>query len=451
MNLCGADRGKAPREVSFFYGWFIVGILFLISIVDGGFTYIFSAFLKPLSQEFGWTRAETAGAFSLYFLAAGFVLPIWGWLADRIGVRLVFLLSALIDGVALFLLSSVRSLTTFYTLYLLLGIGLGGIGPMTVGKIVSQWFVAKRGRAMGIALVGSSAGGLVLIPLVGFLIEAANWRVAYQALAVLSLGVMFPLVWFFLTNTPQERGLVPLGQVSPVLDSTRLATEDVGQEPEDWTLKEALYTPTFWLLSAAFCLGVMAALAVTAHQVAFLQDTGLTLEIASTIGGITLGMSMGGRFFVGWASEQVRSLYQFLSLCLVMQATGIGFLLGFSFLGFWAVAIFVLLFGLGFGGLVVLGPLAVGHDFGVRSFGIIAGVLGTFAYSLGGGIGPVAAGALYDRAGNYQLAFLLCIAVTLVGAGVALTATQPHPVRHASTMHDQITSSSLSRATSSHE
>ena len=303
MGAQSTGSGNPVRSGRFFYGWFIVGILFFISIIDGGFTYIFSAFLKPLSQEFGWTRAETAGGFSLYLLAAGVVLPFWGWLADRIGVRLVFLLSALIDGLALLLLSYVRSLTTFYALYLFLGVGLGGIGPMTVGKIISQWFIAKSGRAMGIALVGAGGGGLVLVPLAGFLIQEFNWRTAYQALAVLSLGGMLPLVWFFLTNTPQERGLVPLGQESHSEDPA-VGTEEIGQGPGDWTLKEALHTPTFWLLSVAFCLGVMAALAIHAHQVAFLQDAGLTLELASTIAGATLGMSMGGRFFIGWASER---------------------------------------------------------------------------------------------------------------------------------------------------
>src|SRR3989442_4956523 len=155
MDAQGMGSGLPVRSGLFFYGWFIVGILFFISIIHGGFTYIFSAFLKPLSQEFGWTRAETAGAFSLYLLAAGLVLPLWGWLADHRSVRLVFLLSALIDGLALFLLSYVGSLTTFYVLYLFLGVGLGGIGPTTVGKIISQWFVEKKGRAMGIALVGA--------------------------------------------------------------------------------------------------------------------------------------------------------------------------------------------------------------------------------------------------------------------------------------------------------
>ena len=165
LDKHSTDSGRAVKSEPFFYGWFIVGILFFISIIDGGFTYTFSTFLKPLTQDFGWSRAETAGAFSLYLFVAGLVLPLWGWLIDHVGARWVFLLSALIDGVALALLSAVHGLTTFYALYLFLGVGLAGIGPMPVGKVITQWFVAKRGLAMGIALVGTSGGGLVLVPL----------------------------------------------------------------------------------------------------------------------------------------------------------------------------------------------------------------------------------------------------------------------------------------------
>src|SRR2546425_12107900 len=98
MDAQGMGSGKPGRSGRFFYGWFIVGILFFISIIDGGFTYIFSAFLKPLSQEFGWTRAETAGAFSLYLLAAGLVLPLWGGVADHGGGRLGLLVCAPISS-----------------------------------------------------------------------------------------------------------------------------------------------------------------------------------------------------------------------------------------------------------------------------------------------------------------------------------------------------------------
>src|SRR4029453_4599046 len=129
----------------------------------------------------------------------------------------------------------------FYILYLFLGVGLGGIGPTTVGKVISQWFVAKRGRAMGVALVGAGAGGLVLVPLTGFLIETFDWRIAYQGLAVLALGGMLPLVWFFLTDTPEEKGLTPLGQTYHTASRQEIRTTK-NEEEEDWTLREALTT-----------------------------------------------------------------------------------------------------------------------------------------------------------------------------------------------------------------
>ncbi len=422
-NLKSED-GSADRSEGIFYGWLIVGVLFFISIIDGGFTYTFSTFLKPLTQEFGWSRAETATAFSLYLLVAGLVLPAWGWLIDHVGARWVFLLSALIDGVALFLLSAVSSLPGFYALYLFLGVGLAGIGPMPVGKVITQWFVDKRGLAMGIALVGASGGGLVLVPLCGFLIAEFSWRVGYQVLAGLSLFGMLPLVWFFVVNTPQEKGLKPLGQ-----DYSKVRHTLLGPEPEqdvrDWTLRQALSTSTFWRLGAAFCLGLMAGGAVLAHQVAFFQDAGYSLEFASTITGISLGMSMAGRFLAGWVSEHIRHPHAILAGCLCMQAAGIGVLLFLESLGFWALTLFVSLFGLGYGGMIVLWPLIVGHDFGRQAFGAIAGVLGTLGLSIGGALGPIIAGVLYDNTGSYDWAFLSCVGVFCVGAGAAAVAPEP--------------------------
>ena len=417
-----SEGGRADRDERVFYGWLIVGVLFFISIIDGGFTYTFSTFLKPLTQEFGWSRAETATAFSLYLLVAGLVLPAWGWLIDHIGARWVFLLSALIDGVALFLLSAVHSLPGFYALYLFLGVGLAGIGPMPVGKVITQWFVAKRGLAMGIALVGASGGGLVLVPLCGFLIAEFSWRVGYQVLAGLSLFGMLPLVWFFVINSPEEKGLTPLGQDSPTAPHAPLEPE---HEVRDWTLRQALATPTFWRLGAAFCLGLMAAGAVHAHQVAFFQDVGYSLESAATITGISLGMSMAGRFLAGWVSEHVRHPHTILAGCLVMQAAGIGVLLLLESLGFWALALFVSLFGLGYGGMIVLWPLIVGHNFGRQAFGAIAGVLGTLGLSIGGALGPVIAGVLYDNTGSYDWAFVSCVGVFCMGAGAAVVAPTP--------------------------
>lgn len=427
MDTYTTDGGEAAAQPRFFYGWFIVGVLFFVSIIDGGFTYTFSTFLKPLTQEFGWSRAETATAFSLYLLIGGLILPVWGWLVDHVGAKWVFLISALIDGVALFFLSTVQDLSGYYAWYLLLGIGLAGIGPMPVGKVVTQWFVAKRGLAMGTALVGASGGGLVLVPLCGFLIAELSWRVAYQALAALSLGLMLPLVWFFVVNTPEEKGLQPLGQngAADAGDSTDNSAE-TSQElgARDWTLKEALFTSTFWLLGVAFCLGLMAAGAIHTHQVAFLQDTGQSLEMAATITGIGLGMSMVGRFAAGWISEHFPRPHYILAICLLMQAAGTGFLMYFPSVGNWGLGFFVLLFGIGYGGMIVLWPLTVGHDFGRQAFGAIAGVLGTIGLSIGGASGPIIAGAIFDNTGSYDWAFVGCVSVFIVGAGAAVAAPE---------------------------
>jgi len=398
---------REPGRV--FYGWFVVAVLCFISILDGGFAYIFSAFLKPLAEEFGWTRAETAAGFSLYMVAAGLTLPFWGWLADRKGARIVFLWSALIDGVALLLLSGVRSLGAFHALYLLLGVGLGGIGPATVGKVVCAWFVARRGLAMGVALAGGSAGGLLLVPIAGVLIATLGWRAAYQAIAVLALGGILPLVWLLVTDTPGEKGLTPLG------DGDR--PEQETDERSGCSLRQALSTSTFWLLGAVFCLGCTAAFGVTTHQVAFLEDAGFGLASASTIAGVTLGMGTAGRLLVGWASGPGGRPHRVLGACLVMQAAGVALLLEGRSL--WAVSVFALLFGLGFGGLMVLYPLCVGHDFGPRAFGAIAAVLGTVGVTLGGAVGPVAVGLIYDGTGSYFWAFGLCAALLLAGAAIA--------------------------------
>lgn len=417
------DRGEATVQPRFFYGWFIVGVLFFVSIIDGGFTFTFSTFLKPLTEEFGWSRAETATAFSLYLFIGGIVLPVWGWVVDHIGARWVFLLSAIIDGIALIFLSGVQSLTGYYGWYLVLGVGLAGIGPMPVGKVVTQWFVAKRGLAMGIALVGASGGGLVLVPLCGFLIAEYSWRVAYQALAALSLGIMLPMVWFFVANSPEEKGLQALGQGAPA-EGARLMAAEGAVDARDWTLKEALLTLTFWLLGVAFCLGLMASGAIHAHLVAYLQDAGQSLELASTVTGLGLGMSMAGRFFAGWVSEYFPRPHYLLAGFLFSQGLGIALLMGLPMLGAWSLALSVPLFGLGYGGMVVLWPLTVGHDFGRKAFGAIAGVLGTIGLSLGGASGPIIAGAIYDASGSYHWAFVGCLGILLIGIGAAIAAPE---------------------------
>ena len=402
------------KKPALFHGWVIVGVLFIVSLIDGGFTYTFSAFLRPLSEEFGWTRAETSVGFSLYLLAVGLVLPIWGWLVDHIGVRKVFLCSALLDGCALLILSQVNTLRTFYLLYFILGAGLAGIGPTTIGKVISQWFNIHRGRAMGLALVGTGLGGLTLVPLAGTIIQDFTWRLAYQVLAGLSLFVMFPLVWWLLADSPSDKGLTPLGGEQP--GPAECSQKRAGAT--SWTLRAALKTPTFWFLGIALCGGLGAGMSFNAHLVALLQDEGFSLASAASLGGLTLGMSMGGRFFIGWASDYGHP-HRLLSGSLLLQAFALGLLYHFDTFGSSILYIVVPMFGLGFGGLAVLWPVVVGFNFGLQHFGTIAGFLGTVSATTGGALGPIILGATFDTTGSYDWALIICISAYIVGAVAA--------------------------------
>jgi MFS family permease len=153
------------------------------------------------------------------------------------------------------------------------------------------------------------------------------------------------------------------------------------------------------------------------------------LERASTITGVSLGMSMAGRFAAGWISEHFPRPHYILATCLLMQAAGTGCLMSLEIFGFWGLALFVPLFGLGYGGMIVLWPLTVGHDFGRRAFGAIAGVLGAIGLSLGGAAGPILAGALFDGTGSYDWAFGGCMSLFLVGACAAGAAPELGTVR----------------------
>jgi sugar phosphate permease len=234
---------------------------------------------------------------------------------------------------------------------------------------------------------------------------------------------MLPLVWFLLADKPEKKGLTPLGDRDPS-ERTCEGIDDSGPETTGCTLREALGQSTFWCLGLTFCLGSAAAFGVTTHQVAFLQDVGLALEWASTIAGLTLGLTALGRLVIGWASGRTDRPHRMLGGCLVVQAAGVALLLQTHAWGLWTVAGFALLFGLGFGGFLVLYPLGVAHDFGLRAFGAIAGVLGTVGVTLGGALGPVTVGLTYDDTGSYAWAFVLCVGLLLAAAAVAFATSE---------------------------
>ncbi|MEE8174555.1 MAG: MFS transporter, partial [Dehalococcoidia bacterium] len=283
-----------------------------------------------------------------------------------------------------------------------------------VATAVSNWFVERRGLAMGITLTGFGLGGLTMIPLASYLIATLGWRMAYHLLGLLICIVLIPLSILVIRHRPEDKGLLPDGKTPPESKPSPSAVED--EHDRGLTLKGALRTKAFWLIVGALSLAFIGAGSVIAHVIPFFQDMGIPPQTAATILGLTIGVSILGRVAAGYIADRMSVKYVALFF-LLLQIAGLLLLLGTSSMAM--VWFFVVVFGLAIGGMFALEPLLISEYFGLTSFGAIYGGLWVFV-SIGFAAGPPLAGYIFDVTGSYDLAFILFMATTLVAMALFL-------------------------------
>jgi MFS family permease len=194
----------------FFYGWVVVAAAFVVMLVAWGTYYTFGVFFKPLSTDFGWTRAMTAGAFSLYLVIHGILGIVAGGFTDRRGPRLVVGICALFLCAGYLLLSRIGAIWQLYLFYgILIGVGMSGMWIPQVATI-TRWFVAKRGLVLGIVVAGVGIGQLIFPLLARHIISTASWRMGYFIMGIIAL-VIIGLASLFLRRDPKQVGLLPYG------------------------------------------------------------------------------------------------------------------------------------------------------------------------------------------------------------------------------------------------
>ncbi len=413
-----SNGGSRP---GIFFGWWMVAAASLIYLVSGGLFNTATIYIKALTTEFGWSRAEISGVFSLGFLVAGLSAPFWGRIADRRGPRAAFLPGAVLTALMCVLLSRISTLGLFSALYILFAFSASGISLIPVTVLISNWFVEKRGRAIGIAYIGEGIGVLLFVPLAGLLVANEGWRLAYVVSGVVVLALLIP-VGLLVKNRPQDLGLRADG-LDPATPGQGTSAAEGGEELDGFSMGEALRTPTFWLLSLTWLVAMMPMIAITLHQVPFMTDIGISTETASLVAGLGGGTSIIGRLTFGILSEryEIRPLN---ALCYVITGAGIAFLWTAPALGAVALGMYALLFGIGVGGAFALSGLLIGDLFGMRTLGEIYGLAGLFA-TVGGAVGGTGAGIIFDRAGSYDSAFVICIALAAAGAVLMLLVRRP--------------------------
>ena len=200
-----------------FYGWWIVAATLLLNIIVNGIgTYIFSFFVKPLQNQFNWGRGEIMTAFTVNFVSMGIGQFFAGRLIDRYGARRIISAGGILMGLGLVLASTMTQLWQLYAGWIMVGLGAAAAGTLPGSLVVSNWFKAKRGLAIGIMSAGVGIGGLLMSPLVGsYPIPAFGRSAALLILAILALVIIIPLGWFVIRTKPSDMGLIPDGTDSP--------------------------------------------------------------------------------------------------------------------------------------------------------------------------------------------------------------------------------------------
>lgn len=406
---------RHPRQI--FYGWWVVlasaiGLFWGVPIT----VYSFSVFFKPLMLEFHASRAAVSLAFTLKLTAAALCASPIGWVTDRYGARRVILISAGIFGSILLanrLFSG--SIAQFYCFYVVLGICVGGVGPIPYGSLVLRWFDRRRGLALGLTMFGIGLGAVIMPSLAQALIARFGWRTAYSILGAAVLLICWPVVACLIKESPEDLGLF--------VDGTSTKRDSIEDVRRGFTAREAWRNRDFWLMACAFTLISASVQGCVVHMAPMLSDRNLGTR-AAALGSSAIGAAvMIGRIGTGYLLDRTLSA-RLASVLFAVSALGIALLLPGTRIATFPAAFLV---GLGLGAEIDLIPYLASRYFGLRDFGKVYASLFA-AFALAGALGPLIMGAGYDRTGSYTgplVGFFLAILL----AAVLMTRLGPYHFR----------------------
>jgi MFS family permease len=403
----------------------LVAVVWATLAVAYGLFFSFSVFFVPLIEEFGWSRGLTAGAMSVSAIVQGLGAPLAGVVADRFGSRPVIVGGVVVLGIASMLGATIQAPWHLYFYTGVLGaLGIVGVGWVPTGLLLSRWFQARRGRMAGIAFSGMGFGVLVIGPLTQWLIATTSWRTASFVLGAGALVLLLPLVlWGIRDPTAADPRAAESERVEPSRSS---ATAPRAVSRSDATVRGALGSRAFWTLFAAYFFTPLAVFPVATHAVAFTVDHGYPAMLAASAFGAMGLMSSIGRVGFGFAADRFGGPLA-ATLSYACTAAGTAALLALEIVpGAGWLAVFSVLFGLGFGARGPIITAMASERFGGRHFGVIYGVL-NLGNGLAGAIGPWFGGVVHDVTGSYRVAFLAAMAFSACGATCFWLARRPPP------------------------
>ena len=414
--------GSAIIHGRVFYGWWIVLATFVLAAVSAGlYAYGISTLFIPLKEDLSDGRS---GPLSLGIgvapMVGAMIAPFQGYLVDRYGPRPVMYVGILFSAGGFILASTAQSLGVFVVYYLLIGVGMITAYSGPPFAAIGNWFIRRRGIAFGLAVAGMGVSSVMVFP-VKLLLDAYGWRGTMLSIGIILLVVSYPLA-ALMRHRPEHYGLRPDGD-PPEQD------HDVAGEPqafnvdEDFTVREAMSSRSFWLIALGSGLRMVVTVATVIHFVQAMVSKGFSFETSTMLLGFFGLMTIPGRLIAGVLADRVNK--RVLTAALMSM-------LGIAMLGLrWASSVEtvvppLLLFATALGGLMSSVYALQGEYFGRRSFATLVGVSALFN-GAGVMIGTALAGFVFDRSESYNTVFL--IFAVCAGAAVVSILLARRPVR----------------------
>lgn len=406
------------RRQQFFYGWFILGLSFLALFSTFGIRGSFGSYVTSWEQEFAISRTAVATISLVSFFILAIAQPTVGRLNDRFGARTVLTGSMLLTGVALLLCSVATQLWQLIILYgVVLSFALTGGSNITATAVITRWFTAKRGFAIGLTMSGMAVGQLMVVPLSLYLISHYNWRFTLGLLGLIMLAVFTPLMAFFVRSKPADVGLQPYGEQA----DTTAGSKEVHADPAAGAGNRSVWTimrhRAFWQLSIPyFFCGFTDVGLIQTHYIPFAQGKGFSLGIIAFTFSLIALANIAGTIGTGYLADRWN---RSRLLAMIYGIRGVTFVFLLTANKPWLLVIFALVYGITEMASITPTSSLCANLFQKYSIGMVFGIV-SVSHQLGGAVGSLVPGIIYDSVHSYIPVFILS-AITMAISGVIVS------------------------------
>lgn len=389
--------------------WLVVVACLVCQIGMGVGGYLFPVFLKPVSDDLGWTRTVYAAANPIMSTCVALVGPLVGWMSERRGPRVVLVAGSLLMSGTLLAASRMQSVWQFYVVAVGIGVGVACLGDLPTATAVTSRFTRRRGLALSVVYIGSNIGGALGVAVGGWLLATGSWRTALQGIGSTLWALLVPFALLVTLPRPVHRDAPAPGVVADGVGSVHLPL--TGDDPAT-----AMRQRDFWLLAWVLLAFYLYRLGVNTHLVAFLSDLGYQRGEAAMGFGLTIAAGILGKLGAGAIADRIGPRPAAVGNFIVIALASALLLVPDVPL---AIPLFLILHGVATAAEDVVVPLVVGRRFGALHLARIYGLL-LLALVPGGILGPLLAGWFFDATGSYAVvftAFFVCNVSAVVALG----------------------------------